>query len=390
MAAPRMLLFADCLDMLENLSSAYGLALSQPMLRQCVLDAYTEFNNAHDWNYLLTPGRIFLKAADEDGTVTYDHTGGAYERLLTIADTTFPTDAYNWSVRIGDAVHDIEDYKTTTTVTLDAVMNPGADVAAGTAATLFPRWYILPSDFVAFTRPMDEASWYLGDYMPMETLIGYQRYEADVGDIGFYSVGPAPDLYGSLALFVYPAADTDRTLDFVYKRRPRELRYSGKDTADRAGTITVTADSASVTGNSSTFPSDCAGSILRWSASTTKYPTGVAGDCPYTEERCIKSYTSATSVTLDDVVVTSRTTVKYLMSDPVDVPPSLHAAFLACCRKHVAELKDFKGAEKLIRAWYEARDSAKCADAPIKQRRIAGVRTRHWSRYADGTTAEEV
>lgn len=391
MAAPRMLLFCDCLDVLDSLCQSYGIAANQQMLRQAVLDAYTEFTNAHAWTYLTAvPGRIQLQAAVSTGTVAYDHTGGTYERELTLTDSTWPTDAYNWSVRIGDAVHDIEDYKSTTVVTLDSVMNPGADVAAGTSYTAFPRWYILPSDFIDFTRPAEEADWWLGEYMPMETLANYQRYEDTTGDVEFYSVGPAPDLYGSLALYVWPPADAARTLDYVYKRRPRELRYSGKDTADRAGTITVTAASASVTGNSSTFPSDCEGSIIRWSASTTKCPTAIAGDTPYAEERAIKTYTSGTSLTLDDVVVTSRSAVKYIISDPVDIPPSLHSAFLACCRKQLADIKDFKGAEKLQRAYYEALDRAKCADAPVRQPRICGVLPRHWSRLTDGTVADEV
>ena len=75
-----------------------------------------------------------------------------------------------------------------------------------------------------------------------------------------------------------------KTLDLVYRRRPRELHHSGNASGDYVGTVSVTAGSTAITGASTTFTSSMEGSIIRLSSGTTK-PTDWSGSNPRKEER---------------------------------------------------------------------------------------------------------
>ena len=117
-------------------------SMAQDALRHCIQGAYREIIQAHDWSFLHVLGRIHLHALYDTGTAAYDHTGGASERLVTLTSGTVPTWANSSEdavIKIDEAICEIEDYKSTTTFTLDATLNPGQDVAAGTSYQIYPR-----------------------------------------------------------------------------------------------------------------------------------------------------------------------------------------------------------------------------------------------------------
>jgi hypothetical protein len=383
--APRLLTFCDVQDTLEALCSGYGVSAPPDVLKRCVLDAYNEVVSLHDWSCLYRNGRIQLHAPQTTGTVTFDLTGGTYERQLTLAGSTWPTWAEDAAVRFGDIVCDIESRKSSTVVTLDATMCPGTDVAS-TTYTLYPRWYRLPSDCVSISRPHGETSWAIGECISPEQMLSLDRYEDCTGDIEYYAVAAAPDLYGQMALYVHPASDADKTFDFLYKRRPRDLRYSGKETACTAGTIAVTAGSATVTGTSTTFDASMVGSIFRIGTSTTNPPTGVEGQYPWVDERCVIDVTSATSLTLDAAVTTTRSGVKYRISDPIDLDVSLHNAFQRLCERNLARARNVDGQGNFEHYAKTAVFQAKCADARVGQRRVAGTPQVYLTRLADASS----
>lgn len=384
MTAPRMLTFCDAFDTLSALCQGYGVSASSDVFKRCVLDAYNEIIAMHDWSYLFRNGRIQLHAPQTTGTVAFDLTGGTYERQLTLTGATWPTWAEDAAVRFDDIVCDIESRKSDTVVTLDATMSPGADVSS-TTYELYPRWYRLPSDCVSISRPHGETSWAIGECISMEDMLSLDRYDYVSGDIEHYAVGPAPDLYGQMALYVHPASDADKTLDFLYKRRPRDLRYSGKESACYAGTIEVSAGSAVVAGSGTAFDASMVGSIFRIGSSATNAPTGVEGLYPWVEERCIISVTSATTLTLDAAVTTTRSGVKYTVSDPIDLDIALHNAFQRLCERNLARARNLDNRTMFEQIAKDAVFHAKCADARVGQRRVAGSPYTYWTRLADAT-----
>jgi hypothetical protein len=340
-------------------------------------------------------GRILLRAPQTTGTVAYVHTGGVTcERQLTLTGATWPSWAVDASVRFDELVSDIQEVKNTTVVQLDAVMNPGQDVTGPETYTLYPRWYPLPNDFGSMVRVAEKAAWKFGEEISMAEMMVKNKYLDSSGDVNYFCVGPTQDQYGSLALYLHPYSNTTEPIDFLYRRRLRDLRYSGHDSAkDFAGTISVTADSApvglTVSGSSTAFESGMVGSILRISSSTSK-PTGLEGDNPWVEQRVIASVTDSDTLTLDAVVSTTRVGVKYAISDPLDFDVVVYHAFLACAMKHLAIGISMKEKGDLVAAYRDALMQAKQADSRMVGRQVCHVGPTYMGRLADSTDREVV
>lgn len=336
-----LLTFADCVEMLRAYAIGHGREADLTAICAAVIEAQDEVAQAHDWSFLERPGRVVVNARQTTGTITYDHTGGSSERLCTLSGATNPSWINDASCRIGsnDIVCSVESgTEGATTFTLDAQLNPGQDVAAGSDYVLYQRYVALPNDFRAFARPMSEDDWSLGHEVTLAQILALDRWETDYDDeVTHYAIAEVPDLYDQLALFIFPQQTTLRTIDFAYVRNPRPLRYSGYSTsADHAGTIAVTADSTAVTGTGTAFETDMVGAVFRIGSHANEAPTGKEGGQPYVEERSVATFTSTTSIALDGNVVTTRSGVKYRVTDPVDIGRVAKNAFLWCCRRNLA------------------------------------------------------
>jgi len=388
---PQIHTYSDVIEALDGWLQARGSSAANAVLiRRIVQAAYEEFPSIHDWTSLQANGRIMLQEPYTTGTVEYDHTGGTYERQLTLTDGTWPDWAVNAAVRINDIVCDVAECKSSTVVTLDATMNPGADIAAGTTFKLYKRWYALPNDFVSFWGPLESSTCAFGTYIsPSEMLWRDSTYNT-TGDPRYYTIMPLQDAYGTLGLYLTYDSDATNPMNFIYKRRPRSIRYTGHDAADYAGTILVTAGSASVTGTTTSFSDNHVGSILRVSSSATTRPTGVEGLQVFEEQRSIVSVSSPTLLTLDSTIQTSRSGVKYTISDPMDIEVGAYQLFLALCKKHLAFEKDVKNKIEYEQAYRITLDAAKCGDTRVSQRRVCGYGTPSYARLADSPKSQRV
>lgn len=61
---------------------------AQRLARKAVQEAYREIVNLHQWSYLEGRYQFVASAPYSTGTITYDHTGGANERMATLASGT--------------------------------------------------------------------------------------------------------------------------------------------------------------------------------------------------------------------------------------------------------------------------------------------------------------
>src|SRR3990167_3839333 len=133
-------------DLIDDLIAYCGQAASGNTLLMCkraITEGLRELANARDWFCFKTWGRIVLNASYSTGTLAYDHTGGAYERLLTLSSGTWPTWAASGIVVISRVAYRVDERRSTTEITLRTETNPGADVAAGTAYAIYQQSYNL-------------------------------------------------------------------------------------------------------------------------------------------------------------------------------------------------------------------------------------------------------
>lgn len=386
---PEVYTYADALDHLSDFLQGHGQSADQAKLRRAILAAYREVTAAHDWSFLTIPGRIQLRAPQTTGTVVYTHA----TRILTLTGATWPqTWVEDAAVRFDGLVCDVQSYTDGTNVVLDAITNPGADVAS-TTYSLYPRWYALPADFAAFDGPLEETTWLQSRYISPKEWLSLDRYRSDTGDVSWYTVMAVPDLYGQMGLFIHPPSNAAETLDFVYKRRPRGLRYSGHDTAEMAGTVTISAGSASVTGHGTGFSAAMVGSLLRIGDSSTYWPTGIEGGYPYVEQRSIKTRTvaaGAAAITLDAGVTLEVNSKKYRVTDPIDFDAAAIDALLRCAEKQIARLMNLKDRAEITKLAADAMQLARWGDTRIRQRRVVGDAISFRRRLADYTNRPQV
>jgi hypothetical protein len=327
-----ILTYADAIDLGVNFLLGHGNEASQEAVRHAVQSAYLDIINGYNWSSLEKPGRIHLHAAQATGTVTYTHA----TRTLTLAGATWPSWVTDATLKLNDTLCEVETYVDTTNIILDATLNPGADLAAGTTYSLFCRYYPLPSDFVNFTGPMGRNSWAYGQQIGMAEMTAYQRNYSSTGPIQYYAIGERPNRPAEKAIYPWPFAPASEPLDFTYQRRPRELQYTGRDDADMKGTITVTTASTAVVGSGTAFETDMAGAMLLIGRDGTNVPTGRFGLYRYAEQHRIHSVTTTLAMALASNVTTGATGRKYVVTDPIDIETCAQNAFLRYMEMHLA------------------------------------------------------
>jgi len=306
-------------------------------VRMACFRAYQKFATEADWHFYRRGCRVYLQEPYETGTITYDHTGGTNEREVTLASGTWPTWAKFGKLLIGDVVSTVATRVSSSVITLDPVLNPGADVAAGTSYTLIRTAYPMPGDFRGSWEPTDEnmrTAQYVGpkDWLTIERLFPTQT------DTWFWTVMPSQDSYSQWNLNVHGYPTTGQTLDFTYQGRPRPIRLTGYETNSRAGTIAMSDGGTTVTGTSTAFTEDMVGSVLRI-GDATNYPTGQGDLYPWVEQKIITAYSSATSITVDSAANAAYSGVKYTISDPLDVDEDLYELLVASAELQLATIR---------------------------------------------------
>ena len=311
--------FEDALDYATARVAGGTDAPNQNDVYDAVQAAYREVGYKRGWKYLQRFERITTVAPYSTGTITYDHTGGTFERELTLASGTWPTEAANGWVRIDDVDYEIDERKSGTVVTLTERANPGADVAAGTTYQFYKDTYKFSATVAALMFPPSHQTFYgmhqidLGEWLELRT-----RSTAS-GVPTHYALGPHPH-YGYWAMYLWPYPTTADVINLMAHHRPRHLIVTGKAAADRDGT--VTSSGTTVTGVNTAFAAKHVGSVLRFSPDAVDLPTGTSGRNAAQYERKVIAVASTTSLTIDSSLTVSSG-VKYSISDPVDFHESM-------------------------------------------------------------------
>ncbi len=309
---------------------------------RAVLAAYRAVTTAYDWSLYRTRYILATVAPQSSSTITYDHTGGAYERVLTIAAGTWPTWAAFGKIIIDNVHYDVEDYKSSTEITLTAQSNPGADVAALTTYNLYRESYPLPVNFRRLASIIDadnqcQLQLTSDERQQYATQTCYQTPATPV--LG--TIRGDNEYFGSMALILSPPPDEIRYYDILYHRSPRDLNIELYNTG------TVSSSSTAITGGSTVFPLDCVGSIIRFSATITA-PTSIVGfaggttpvNNRYQDQRTITARASATAITVDSGLSAEVAAKAYSISDPLDI--EYHSMFGALMARAEAELHRFR------------------------------------------------
>lgn len=325
-------------DLVEHLiTSSFGgpQDAEQRDIRTACHRSYSEVTTMRDWAFYHAHGRITTSATYSAGTVTVAAgavtlSGGSF----ATAGITAPS-AKHWTLRIDNLSFPLESLGSSTAATLSPPFS-SLDYPAGTPYTLFRTQYPLPEDFRNLDEPSDEFNWWCGLYVTPDEAMKLERVSNSSGAPYHWSVIKDPHGYGwVLKLVGYPTSK--ETIDFLYRRTPRPIKYSGHEGVVRAGTIT--ASSASVAGTGTTFPADVVGSVLRV-GTAADFPEPYTGLRPPSAELRITARSSATALTVESSL--EATGAKYLITDPIDVPPHMHNVIYSGAEYWLARIRNQK------------------------------------------------
>lgn len=325
-------------DLVEHLIvSSFGgpQDAEQRDIRTACQRAYSELTTLRDWSWYTVHGRVITAAPVTGAVLSYSN------GTLTLSAGLSSTDWTHCKVR--NTVAKIASVTSSSVFVLDdEVRFIEAAVSPGDTVTFFKDSYDLPADFRNLDEPSDEYNWWAGLYVSPDEAMKLERVANATGRPYHWTVVPNGKGGYAIKLVGYPTRS--ETVDFTYRRYPRAIKYSGHESALRAGTIT--AATTSITGSSTTFPADCVGSILR--VGGTDSPEPVTGLKPYVGEAKITARASATAMTVDSSVTASG--AKYLITDPLDLPPHMHNAMYSCAEYWLARIRD-KGVEKALQVY---------------------------------------
>lgn len=359
--------YSDIVSHLVDYMRDQNTTATKRFAKRAASDGLRELANINRWNYYRTHGRISTSASYNTGTVVFDYTGGAYERMLTLSGGTWPAWIEDGVVLINSIPYDVEEQKSSTVITLMAASNPGADVAS-TEYTAYRDAYPTPVDMVDVEKVIclerDQQLCYVtpGDWL------GYQSYFTQPTNVWYYTILGDPNYQGAMSFRLAGAPSSAETLEFLYRRRPRPLRYYEYNT----GTVTNTAESTTITGTGTTFSAFMAGSVIRL-YDTSNYPTNEEGDYPAYVERTITSVTSTTVLTVDAEIPDAYTGVKYVITDPIDIDKQVMAnAYKRTCEKLVEQTRQGKNLPQVAAMWQSEIKMAIGADKRFAGTVVAG------------------
>lgn len=336
---PEYFTLADLTQRLELRAGAHPSSRNTDMYIRAIQDTIRQLpTKHHDWRYYQKTLR-FTTSATVSMTVSYDYTGGAYERLVTSTSGEFPSDAALGEVYINNLPYRIYKRISATQVQLHADTAPQSDIASTTEARWVRSEYSLPRRMtkvhalvnrsantpLVYMTPRD---FYESEYIRI--LYGYpSRYTIT-------NIGKA----GEVGIKLSPAPAESYTYECNLTVSPMIPHVHSVLLSD----VATTADSTTLTSATASFSDKLINSLVRISYDATA-PVGSTNLHKW--QAFVVSVTNATTLVLSEPCPFTGTGQTALISSPIDIDADVmlgyveSEAFAQYCRNHKHEsLKD--------------------------------------------------
>ncbi len=351
-----MLTYSDMIEYTTDYLGGGADNRMQSYVRRAVVGAYQRVAmHPKGWRYYVQRTRVNLNGTYSTGTIEYT----ASTRTFVISDGSWPSWAKYGEITVSDSTYRVKSVSGTSLVVSDAGF-PVSNIAAGTAYSISQTAYPLPATFrdvygIEGENRTDQC------YVTPEQFFHLRKTLGSGGSPTYWTV-TGDDTFGtsgSKSLLVYPVPSADSPHEFLMRRLPRVIRYSGYSTNDNVGTVSISG--TTVTGTSTAFTARMIGSVIRVGDSTTAIPTSIGGLEPYTEEFVITAVASATSLTIASAPTYTYSGVKYLITDPLDIDECMEQAVKRAVMYEIEVIRNGTDAamsrarsnfdQELVRAW---------------------------------------
>lgn len=317
-------------DLVESLIvSSYGgpQDAEQRDIRTAVQRAYSEITTINEWSHYYSHGRVITQPQYQTGTVAFDSS----TNQLTLTGGTWPTWAEKGSIAIGRLIAKVATRVSNTVLTLDSTLTFPSNYSAGQAYVLYQTDYELPADFRNMDEPSNEFNWWSGLYLKPDEAMKLERVGNRSGRPWHWTVLKNPNGSGYILKLVgYPTSQ--ETLDFTYRRYPRQMRYSGHEPMCRFADADYAATTSVLLSDGAVMFEGC---IIR-AGTATAFPGDLASMSPYTFEAVLGApatppgYTEYSLTPPYSYAGNDQGVYKSLVTDPVDVARHMQTALHSC------------------------------------------------------------
>lgn len=281
---------------------------------EAIRSALRSLCGKHRWNYYRRSTRINT-SAQVDMEISYDHSGGLYERLATITSGGYwPQDADAGEVLISDRYYRIHKRISDVQAVLESDFTMMSDYAG--TATWRRRSYNFPREIqtvhnahnITTRRPLTQlppSDFDMAGYRPL--VSGYVRHFTWKNQGG---------RFGSTEFVLYPhplVAEAIEVNASVLPHIPHVLNISGTTLSGTQGETTVVCSGAQ-------FGSSVVGAIIRIGTSSTA-PTDLSSN-NWSHQAFITEVTNSTTLQISEPLPESYTGRGYAVSSPIDIEVS--------------------------------------------------------------------
>lgn len=355
-----LLTFQDALDLLQIYTAGTAMSRAKQDMKHAIHAAQQAVYQEREWTYYESAWSFATRASLTTGTLGYSHAS----LTATITGTKLPSWADHGTIIANSLFGDI-DRATTYSAYMDPNFNFGQTIDDGETFTLFQDKYTLPELFQNIGLTVTAADGYLLQYITPEDYVYRRSYGQDIGYPTEFTIVNDPNVIGRYAIALYPSPNELKTYYVKFRRAYRELKLTGDESTSRQGTVTIASGSKYVTGTSTAFNNNThKNSILRV-GDATNVPTGIRGQHPWIEQFQIANVAASSgseAIVLRSSAGQAFTTAKYVITDPIDIPPELEQVFLKRCRVELCECRpETKKSEEWGRAMKAYEDALRAA-----------------------------
>lgn len=340
--------------------------------RRAAQDGLRELSNFREWACFKSDAQFTTVAPYTIGTIQYVHDNEETNRRfeVTLTDGVWPDWARFGSLLIGIQDYQVAEVISDTVLTLSANTNPGADIAAGTAYTLYRDMYPLPTNCKSIdVLACRQRNIVLSCISVHDWLMHRQIYRVPSAPFWF-TLEDDPSYQGTISVRLHPIPNIAETFRYVYRRQPRDINI----TAYENGVVSTDGVAATVTGNSlAKFNQRHVGATIRLSDDGDNVPTGDYGENPPVYEGIIMGFNRDSNTFTLDHPPDAYDSVKYQISDQIDLNPDVMLnIYKRTCEKILSGVRHMTDSAKIYNAWLTEMRIAMSADSRFMSDVISG------------------
>lgn len=331
-ATPEIFTLNDLVHRMTLRTSGKATEQHKALVTRAIQDAIRSLPAKHDWSFFRRQSRFTASPIQSNG-ITYDHSGGSVERLVTITSGNYwPQDAEYGQLRIGEQTFRILRRLSDTTVQLESDFSLRGDFTG--TVSWERRAYRFSREITRIHYLHDITADRAVPYLAPSDFQESSYTEWGHGTRHVFTWQNHGGRFGSSEIILLPAPNTNNIFEVsatVNPHIPSIVSIASNDAS-------VTQGTTSVSSAGSSFTSRLIGSVFRLSIDASPPVDFKSSDWEF--QAFITDVPDSNTLTLSEVVPSTASGRGFVISSPVELEASVHLeyiedeAYFQYCKNH--------------------------------------------------------